>query len=224
MKALLLTLVVIFAVVVAPAQTINNVPKESGTVIFLKSPQVKFHLNSQGLNLKHLNIQLAPLKVDVPNVLHNKMEMPSTQSQLSLNSDMASQFNNQDEVKDEAFSCTLSMLVPGLGQIYNGQIVKGVGMLAVSYGSLGMAAVASSKGNHTLTTVGLATAAVTYVWSLFDSFISARSINNHRDLINIAVDGKNHFSVDPSFSTLHDLQGNVLPKSTNAGLAIAYAF
>ncbi|MBB3188220.1 hypothetical protein [Microbacter margulisiae] len=224
MKALLLTLVVIFAVVVAPAQTINNVPKESGTVIFLKSPQVKFHLNSQGLNLKHLNIQLAPLKVDVPNVLHNKMEMPSTQSQLSLNSDMASQFNNQDEVKDEAFSCTLSMLVPGLGQIYNGQIVKGVGMLAVSYGSLGMAAVASSKGNHTLATVGLATAAVTYVWSLFDSFISARSINNHRDLINIAVDGKNHFSVDPSFSTLHDLQGNVLPKSTNAGFLVAYAF
>ncbi len=226
MKSILLPIAILFVTVSISAQT-KEIPvlRDGNNVIMLKpaKPQVKFN-TQQMFDLKPLTAEIPSLHVVVPQNMQNDIAMPSFIQRLTPNMDMNLQAMYLSDRKDPALSSTLSMLVPGLGQIYNGQVAKGVGFLAVTYGSLGIAAIASSNGNRSLAAAGFATAAAAYVWSFLDAAFTSNSMNKHKGLIDISLNGKDHLTAQPNVSSLRDPKGNFLPGSTNAGLAIAYAF
>lgn len=228
MKSILLSISMLLVTVSLTAQNaIREIPnlKEGNNVILLKPAKPQVHFNTQQMfDLQPLTAEIPSLHVVVPQNMQNDMVMPALTQRLTPNMDMNLQAMYLSDRKDPAFSTTLSMLVPGLGQIYNGQVAKGVGFLAVTYGSLGMAAVASSNGNKSLAAVGFATAAAAYVWSFLDAAFTSNSMNKHKGLIDISLNGKDHLTAQPNVSSLRDPKGNFLPGSTNAGLAIAYAF
>jgi len=228
MKSILLSISMLLVTVSLTAQNaIREIPnlKEGNNVILLKPAKPQAHFNTQQMfDLQPLTAEIPSLHVVVPQNMQNDMVMPALTQRLTPNMDMNLQAMYLSDRKDPAFSTTLSMLVPGLGQIYNGQVAKGVGFLAVTYGSLGMAAVASSNGNKSLAAVGFATAAAAYVWSFLDAAFTSNSMNKHKGLIDISLNGKDHLTAQPNVSSLRDPKGNFLPGSTNAGLAIAYAF
>lgn len=228
MKPILFTIAILFAATSVFAQNnVREIPvvKDGNNLILLKPAKPQVQLNTQQrFDLQPLIGQMPALRVIVPNNMQNDMAMPSFNQRLTPDMDMNLQSMYLSDRKDPALSTTLSMLVPGLGQIYNGQVAKGVGFIAVSYGSLVMAAVASSNGNRTLAAAGFATAAVAYVWSFLDAAFTSNAMNKHKGIIDIALNGKDHLSAQPNVSSLKDPKGNYLPGSTNAGLAIAYVF
>jgi TM2 domain-containing membrane protein YozV len=228
MKSIVVTIVIAFISIPLFAQ--NEKPatavKEMNNTIYLKPATPKLRVDGlQKINGVNLNEVLPPMTVTVPtNMMQSGFVAPSTKSRLTPDVELNLEAMYQTERKDPALSTTLSMLVPGLGQIYNGQVLKGVGFLAVSYGSLGMAAIASSRGDKTLSAVGFSTAAVAYVWSFVDALLTSNAKNKQKGMIDVAIDGKNHLKADPSVTTLRDQKGNIIPGTTNAGLSIAYAF
>jgi TM2 domain-containing membrane protein YozV len=228
MKSIIFSLAMMFATVSLSAQNaIREIPvvKDGNKIILLKPAKPQIKLNTQQrFDLQPLTAGMPSLQVIVPQNMQNDMAMPILNQRLTPNMDMNLQAMYLSDRKDPALSTTLSMLVPGLGQIYNGQVAKGVGFLAAAYGSLGVAAIASSNGNRSLAAAGFATAAVAYIWSFLDAAFTSNAMNKHKGLIDISLNGKDHLTAQPSVSSLKDTKGNYLPGSTNAGLAIAYAF
>jgi hypothetical protein len=228
MKSILLTIAMLFTAVVISAQNnTKDIPvlNDGNNLVLLKPAKLQMKFNNQQLHdLQPMPVEIPSLQVIMPNCIQNEMTMPAYSQRLTSSMDMNLQTIYLSDRKDPSLSCTLSMLVPGVGQIYNGQVGKGIAFIAVSYGSLGMAAIASSNGNHSLATVGLATAAIAYVWSFLDATLTSNALNKHKDLIDLSLNKKSHLTAQPNVSSLRDPKGNYLPGSTNAGLAIAYAF
>jgi hypothetical protein len=84
-------------------------------------------------------------------------------------------------LKKPGVSTILSILLPGAGQYYNGQNIKG-GIMTAGY-SLGVAcAVAglranSGNGHETLTALGIGLVIVSEIYSIIDAPINANKIN-----------------------------------------------
>ncbi|MCX6133198.1 MAG: hypothetical protein NTU47_05210 [Ignavibacteriales bacterium] len=79
--------------------------------------------------------------------------------------------------KSPILALGLSLLVPGGGQYYNGQNVKGAIMTIVSAGG----AVVMVTGDHHEAPYGLLVYAVAAVWSLIDAPIATNLINQERE-------------------------------------------
>ncbi len=173
--------------------------------------------------LKQLPIDMPRLHVIVPQNMDETASLPIQFKRITPNMDMNLQAMYLSGRKDPALSCTMSLLVPGLGQLYNGQTGKGIVFMVTSYGGLAAGAVALSTHNNGLASVGFVTAAISYLWSAFDASLTSNAINRRHGLMDISLNG-NHLSVQPTVSSLRDPKGNYLPGSTNAGLAVAYAF
>jgi peptidoglycan/LPS O-acetylase OafA/YrhL len=75
----------------------------------------------------------------------------------------------------------LSMLLPGAGQLYNGEYLKGVLHLGLFAGSIAMVSSSGITDTHeSITTYGWFSAAmvgVTYIWAALDAYMSAGHIN-----------------------------------------------
>lgn len=175
-------------------------------------------------NLRLLVNKMPTLSVVVPNKMEETISLPSQWKRIAPNMNVDLQAMYLSDRKDPAISCTLSLLVPGLGQLYNGQISKGIAFMFASYGSLAVGAVALSNHNNGLSTAGFVVAAISYLWSAFDAPLNSNAMNKQHGLIDISLNGNRHLFVQPSVSALRDTKGNYLPGSTNAGLAIAYSF
>jgi hypothetical protein len=79
--------------------------------------------------------------------------------------------------KSPVLALGLSLLVPGGGQYYNGQSVKGAMMTVVAAGG----AVVMVTGDHHEAPYGLLVYAVAAVWSLIDAPIAANLMNQERE-------------------------------------------
>jgi len=90
--------------------------------------------------------------------------------------------------KSPALACVLSLLVPGLGQVYNGEIIKGLlfatGVVAGTYLLVfsGGDFEHESSTSEPLFYTGMIVAGVSYLWSIIDAPVSASRINEERRL------------------------------------------
>jgi len=98
--------------------------------------------------------------------------------------------------REPVVSFVLSLVWPGLGQLYNGptEQTKGIVMIAVSAATLGMMVAGSSGdceidnnfniscGNETLMAIGAIGYFSNYVWSVVDAPLRAKAINQDRRL------------------------------------------
>ena len=90
--------------------------------------------------------------------------------------------------KSPVLACMLSVFLPGLGQIYNGEIIKG--FLFAGGVVIGSALLVASGGDfeHESTTsgslfyTGIIIAGASYIWSIIDAPVSASRINKERRL------------------------------------------
>lgn len=73
----------------------------------------------------------------------------------------------QPQVKNPTLAAILSFLINGLGQIYNGEVVKGLVIIGVQI------------VNALLTTIiiGFVTGFIVFVWSVYDAYKTAEKIN-----------------------------------------------
>ena len=71
------------------------------------------------------------------------------------------------QVKNPGLAAVLSFLISGLGQIYNGEIGKGILIIVVQI----------INGLLTLIIIGFITGAIVWIWAIYDAYKTAERIN-----------------------------------------------
>ncbi len=75
-------------------------------------------------------------------------------------------------MKSAGLAAVLSFLISGLGQIYNGQIGKGLVILVVQAINVALMSIL----------IGYVTFAIVWVWAIYDAYRAADKINARRGL------------------------------------------
>ena len=78
----------------------------------------------------------------------------------------------QPQPKNPALAAILSFLISGLGQIYNGEVVKGVVIIAVQVVNALLAMII----------IGIFTGIAVWIWSIYDAYKTAEKINQEMGL------------------------------------------
>jgi hypothetical protein len=85
------------------------------------------------------------------------------------------------EIKSQALALSFSMIVPGLGQVYNGQVDKGIVFATLFWGGVYMVDAAKIGQTHeSITAFGWLSVgylATVYVWNILDAAFTAKRIN-----------------------------------------------
>jgi TM2 domain-containing membrane protein YozV len=85
-------------------------------------------------------------------------------------------------VKSPELAGTLSWILPGLGQIYNGKVGRGLLQMELFFGGIGMIASSHIGFSHNSITpaawVSVGIVASTFVWSVIDAITTAETINH----------------------------------------------
>ena len=73
----------------------------------------------------------------------------------------------KQQIKNPGLAAVLSFLLNGLGQIYNGQVGKGIIIIVVQI----------INALLTLIIIGFITGAIVFIWSVYDAYTVANQIN-----------------------------------------------
>lgn len=124
--------------------------------------------------------------------------------------------------KSLPLACVFSALVPGLGQIYNGEVYKGVAFMVATYG-VETSAVESMTKSPALGILNAAVALGIYVWNVIDAPCSSNRINKQKGIVGF------HFKntvllVNPNIACLHTQDGQNIQQTTNTGFRLMYLF
>lgn len=125
-----------------------------------------------------------------------------------------------------------SFFIPGIGQIYNGQLSRGIGMFGWSAGSyvlfgLGyyMLAVGASDGAALLALGGMLSAAVCWVYSMVDGVMVANKINEQLGYAQVRLGEKSTLSLRPKLERQLLPGGALTMKNTSTvGLSLQLNF
>ncbi|RKY87439.1 hypothetical protein DRQ09_04495 [candidate division KSB1 bacterium] len=79
-------------------------------------------------------------------------------------------------VKSPGLACAMSLMLPGLGQYYNGDTEKGIMQEILFFGGI-VVAIMGTDDNSTQELIGGALAYGSYIWSVIDAPLSARRKN-----------------------------------------------
>src|SRR3990172_5681574 len=106
----------------------------------------------------------------------------------------------------------LSYIIPGSGQIYNGEIIKGLvftGTFVLGAAIALIPAIGSTSGSAWPATsyIGAGIAGIAYVWQLIDAPISASRINNENNLSLLKINMINNHEL--RFAISYDLVHNL---------------
>jgi TM2 domain-containing membrane protein YozV len=86
--------------------------------------------------------------------------------------------------KNPELAMALSVLVPGLGQVYNGEVLKGAAVMAGFLGSIAGCIAVGIGGTHdsigTKGWIGVGMVATSYLWGVIDAPLSATRIDRER--------------------------------------------
>ena len=85
--------------------------------------------------------------------------------------------------KNAVLAWLLSFIVPGGGQFYNGQNIKGAAMLSLAlagYVPFAVEQIKGEPGNEGLISAGLAIASITWIWSMIDAPVVASRMDYER--------------------------------------------
>ena len=89
--------------------------------------------------------------------------------------------DRSEVLKNPELAGALSVLVPGLGQLYNGEAVKGGIIMAAFLGSIGVCLAADIGGTpgsiSTLGWIGVGMVGTSYLWGIIDAPITANCMN-----------------------------------------------
>ena len=123
--------------------------------------------------------------------------------------------------KEPAVSWLLSFLIPGVGQMYNGQVGKGVGMLLGYMGSIGTALYVDDLDSE----IRLGLAAVSlgiWIWSQIDAPVYA-SRRNHEAGFAFNLGENSQLALSPSvnYLSIPSESGN---NTLSSGIRLSFSF
>ena len=136
----------------------------------------------------------------------------------------------QYNYKNPVTAAWFSLLLPGLGQFYNGQTAKGIAMCVFTVGSYIMcfySAVSISEyanNRDTMIAISLTSLIGSYVWSVVDAAVFANIINHRNQALslNLGNDRKLLITPDILFSNSIGLKTNL--QSPAYGLSLKLVF
>lgn len=123
------------------------------------------------------NGQGVPANQDPKEELHGTNVAPFAPTSLADSSVDALYTSSEPSLKKPGVALALSMVVPGAGQVYNGQIAKGLVFAGLFYGGVAMVAAAGISRTHKSITgygwMSVATIFGTYLWNMIDAETTA---------------------------------------------------
>jgi TM2 domain-containing membrane protein YozV len=124
-------------------------------------------------------------------------------------------------IKSPLLAGAFSVFIPGFGQIYDGEICKGITFMVATYG-MGACAIFSFVNRSVSTGIFNTSAAIGfYLWNIMNAATSATRLNHRNSLVNISL-GNSTFGLTPTLSSLHASNGQEMSHSINAGLKLSY--
>lgn len=105
------------------------------------------------------------------------------------------------ELKSPGLAWALSFFIPGAGQMYNGQVGKGVAMLVGSAVCLGVGA-AIGEG-RAVTIIGLVGHVGIWAWSQIDAYNTAKKINLGSGMLSLNFGDGTHLTLRPDVSVVN---------------------
>jgi len=188
-------------------------------------------VQSENQRNKDLTLMTTPLE-PVPATLDTKIPFNANIHSLAIETpiriapmvkmDMNAMY--QSDRKDPQLSSTLSMFFPGIGQLYNGQTIKGVAFMGTTFGGIAIGATALANHQSGLATVGFLAAGLSYLWSILDAGMTSNKNNHRHGLIDIALNKQRHIAINPTMTALQNKDGQTINQTTNTGVSIAYLF
>ena len=115
----------------------------------------------------------------------------------------------------------LSYIIPGSGQIYNGEITKGLvftGTILLGAGIALIPAIGATSGSDwpVSSYIGAGIAGIAYIWQVIDAPVSANRINEENNLSFLKINVLNNHQVSLGLST------EILNKTPAPGLKLNY--
>jgi hypothetical protein len=194
----------VFALIIVMSAVSWGQSKALQEVVYLKSGGI-----IRGIIIEQVPNESIKIQTSDGNVFVYKMDeisrIAKEETTASRTGTMQQSSNPTGSKKEPAMAFLLSFLLPGGGQFYNGQIGKGVAMLALTAGGYVLFFVElpsshygsnyyydpysneydynyhyNEEGSAALSYGGLALAGLTAIWSMIDAPLTASSLNRER--------------------------------------------
>ncbi|MDR0348229.1 MAG: hypothetical protein LBH90_01895 [Tannerella sp.] len=118
----------------------------------------------------------------------------------------------------------LSWVYPGIGQFYNGSVVKGITMTTLATGGFGLCVAAIEEGDDELGAVGALVMVGVSLWSMIDAPISAARINRRNAALTWNIGDGAQLRVRPAISYENPMKGFQLRKELYCGMSVRMEF
>jgi TM2 domain-containing membrane protein YozV len=122
--------------------------------------------------------------------------------------------------KSPVLAGIFSSAIPGMGQVYNGEISKGLSFFVATCG-IGFLGIESINKSPAAGTFNVAVALSLYAWNIIDAPRSAKKINQRKGIIDIHFKNSS-LLVNPNIDCLHATNGEEISRTTNAGIKLCY--
>ena len=123
--------------------------------------------------------------------------------------------------KKPLLTCVSSLLIPGLGQICNGEIAKGVTFMVTTYG-MGFLALNSIRAHSIgMGTLDAGVALGIYIWNIIDAASSGNQYHYKRSIVNILFK-KSALGLNPVVGSVHTQDGQNMLYTSNVGIKLSY--
>jgi TM2 domain-containing membrane protein YozV len=124
-------------------------------------------------------------------------------------------------IKSPVLAGIFSALIPGFGQIYEGDVCKGVTYMVATYG-LGTCALSSIASKSVTTGIFNSCAAFgLYIWNIVNAVTSANQFNRRNSIVSIPL-GNSTLGLTPTVDCMHACNGQEMSRTANAGLKLSY--
>ncbi len=124
--------------------------------------------------------------------------------------------------RDPVLACAFSVIVPGLGQIYNGELGKGIAFMGTTLIPLVISAQAKETNSKLSSAFGYI-ALASYICNIIEAPFRSTSLNNQRAILRRKYKHTT-LLMNPNVNYLYATNGQYIPDTGNAGVKITFRF
>jgi TM2 domain. len=124
--------------------------------------------------------------------------------------------------RDPVLACAFSIIVPGLGQIYNGELGKGIAFMGTTLIPLVISAQAKETNAKLSSAFGYI-ALASYICNVIEAPFRTTTLNSRRAILRRKYK-RTSFLMAPNVNYLYATNGKYIPETGHAGVKITFQF